>query len=166
LLLAGYEKDFHIKLNRNTVKKRELKSIQHERSILLSENLVVFYSFNTFRSTDNFWNAAKNLERLNLGKIAKEKRDSSTRDSSCFKKTNFYSFNRENRFIFLNNISDFQVDSAKYIEQFNHLKRSNSNSLISESKKKLDEKLEESQKNPTEGESGLKSCFSVSTSNF
>ena len=155
MLLAGYEKDFHIKLNRNTVKKRDLKSIQHERSILLSEHLVVFYSFNTFRSIDNFQNAARNLETLNLGKIAKEKRDSSSRDSYCFIKTNYYSLNRENRFIFLNNISDFQVDSAKYIEQFNDLKRSNSNSLISESKKKLDDKLEESQKNPTEGESGL-----------
>jgi hypothetical protein len=155
LLLAGYEKDFHIKLNRNTVKKRDLKSIQHERSILLSEHLVVFYSFNTFRSTANFQNAAKNLERLNLGKIAKEKRDSSSRDSSCFIKTNYYSLNLENRFIFLNNISEFQVNSAKYIEQFNDLKKNNSNSLISESKKKLDDKLEESQKNPTEGESGL-----------
>jgi hypothetical protein len=130
LLLAGYEKDFHIKLNRNTVKKRELKSIQHERSILLSEHLAVFYSYNIFRSTDNFQNAARNLETLNLGKIAKEKRDSSSRDS-CFIKANYYSLNRENRFIFLNNISDFQIDSAKYIEQFNDLKRSNSNSLIS-----------------------------------
>jgi len=130
LLLAGYEKDFHIKLNRNTVKKRDSKSIQHELSILLSEHLVVFYSYNIFRSTDNFQNAARNLETLNLGKIAKEKRDSSSRDS-CFIKTNYYSLNRENRFIFLNNISDFQIDSAKYIEQFNDLKRSNSNSLIS-----------------------------------
>ena len=152
LLLAGYEKDFQIKLNRNPEKKRDLKSIQHERSRLLSEHLVVFYSFNTFRSTDNFQNAAKNLERLNLGKIAKEKRDSSSRDSYCFIKKNYYSLTPEERFILLNNISNFQIDSAKYIEQFNDIKRSNSNTLLSESKKKFDEKLKETQKNETEGE--------------
>ncbi len=72
-----------------------------------------------------------------MGKLSKQKRDSSSRDSSCFIKTNYYGLDEKQKVFFVNNLSNFQVDSAKYIDQFNlnDFKRSNSNSLISDSKK-------------------------------
>jgi hypothetical protein len=83
----------------------------------------------------NFNDAATELELANFGGKGKGKRrDDSTRDSNSFKKFNFNVLGKGEQNKLTKSLMKYQISLAAYVNTF-QVKRSYSNSLISEKKR-------------------------------
>ena len=65
-----------------------------------------------------------------------EKKAGSTKTSDCFIKTDYESLNAQEKVDFINRLMKFDVQIAAFNSAFKNNKRNNSNSTMSESKKK------------------------------
>jgi len=147
LLLSTIPKDFDknpicsansVQSSEVTTKNTENKEFQYHKAILLSPNITVFYDWNTFKGVDNFKEAAQKLELSGIGEYVAQKKDNSKKSSHSFIKKNYNTLTEEEKNTLINSIMKYQIQLPAYLACFD-LKRSNSNSLMSNNKKNEEE---------------------------